>query len=188
MHVSRHHRSDLNCSRGYEWWLMEQARKRNPGIVTFALSWALPTWVGNDSYFSAESIAYHVKYLDCVATHPQIGTLDYLGVWNEKPWGNPGWIKQLRAALDGAGHTDTGLILGDNLLLPGNLLPDMASDPSFAAAVAGVGLHYPCMQHGKNADRPHPNVTTVFRKKLWSTEDSSTAAGWHGASCWGRVR
>src|SRR5256885_12635243 len=25
--------TDLNCDRGYEWWLMEQAKKRNPNIV-----------------------------------------------------------------------------------------------------------------------------------------------------------
>ena len=47
---------------------------------------------------------------------------------------------------------------------------------------AGVGLHYPCMQHGKNANRPHPNITEVFHKKLWSTEDSSTPAGWQGTA------
>src|SRR5438034_3509657 len=27
-----HTRTDLNCDRGYEWWLMEQARARNPII------------------------------------------------------------------------------------------------------------------------------------------------------------
>ena len=28
-----HSRDDLNCNRGYEWWLLEEARKRNPMII-----------------------------------------------------------------------------------------------------------------------------------------------------------
>lgn len=34
-----HFRGDLNCSRGYEWYVVEQAKLRNPAIKTFGLSW-----------------------------------------------------------------------------------------------------------------------------------------------------
>src|SRR5919108_4965967 len=37
---------DLDCSRGYEWWLMEQAKARNPAIKLYALEWGAPGWVG----------------------------------------------------------------------------------------------------------------------------------------------
>ncbi len=37
-----HARTDLNCDRGYEWWLMAQAKARNPNIKLAALSWGLP--------------------------------------------------------------------------------------------------------------------------------------------------
>ena len=60
-----HERTDLNCNRGYEWWLLEEARKRNPEILTFGLSWAVPAWVGDDSYFSRDNIDYHVAWLEC---------------------------------------------------------------------------------------------------------------------------
>ena len=29
-----HTRDDLNCTRGYEWWLMKEAKKRNPDVIT----------------------------------------------------------------------------------------------------------------------------------------------------------
>ena len=29
-----HTRDDLNCTRGYEWWLMKDAKKRNPDVIT----------------------------------------------------------------------------------------------------------------------------------------------------------
>jgi hypothetical protein len=32
-----HERDDLSCNRGYEWWLMAEAKKRNPGA--FPLGW-----------------------------------------------------------------------------------------------------------------------------------------------------
>src|SRR5215211_864119 len=42
-----HTATDLNCARGYEWWLMEQAKLRNPNIRLAALAWGAPGWVGN---------------------------------------------------------------------------------------------------------------------------------------------
>jgi hypothetical protein len=38
--------SDHNSRRGYEWWLMEEAHKRNPGIILEILPWGAPGWVG----------------------------------------------------------------------------------------------------------------------------------------------
>ena len=40
-----HERNDLNCTRGYEWWLMREARKRNPRVILYALPWGQPGWV-----------------------------------------------------------------------------------------------------------------------------------------------
>ena len=37
-----HSRGDLNCDRGYEWWIMEQAKARNPNIKLVGLAWGAP--------------------------------------------------------------------------------------------------------------------------------------------------
>jgi len=39
-----HTRDDLSFERGYEWWLMVEAKKRNPDIKTYVLSWGVPHW------------------------------------------------------------------------------------------------------------------------------------------------
>jgi len=44
-----HMRSDENYRRGYEWWLMEQARERNPQIKLVALAVGLRTGWGMGS-------------------------------------------------------------------------------------------------------------------------------------------
>ena len=62
---------------------MAEAYKRNPDVATFILSWGVPRWVGNGSYFSDENIAYQVGYAKCVAqtlnnnNHPS-----YIGIWS----------------------------------------------------------------------------------------------------------
>src|SRR3954453_19875231 len=45
-----HTRGDLNCNRGYEWWIMEQAKARNPAIKLAALPWGAPGWIGNGTF------------------------------------------------------------------------------------------------------------------------------------------
>lgn len=34
-----HTPDDLNCSRGYEWLILREARRRNPDILTYGLCW-----------------------------------------------------------------------------------------------------------------------------------------------------
>jgi galactosylceramidase len=46
-----HFATDQNYSRGYEWWLMEEAKKRNPNMVFSALEWG--TAAGSGTAFSS---------------------------------------------------------------------------------------------------------------------------------------
>src|SRR5271156_2564505 len=43
-----HESDEANYHRGYEWNLMVEAKRRNPNIQLFALSWAFPGWVSSD--------------------------------------------------------------------------------------------------------------------------------------------
>jgi hypothetical protein len=36
--------------RGYEWWLMREARKRNPKIQLDVLQWGAPDWIGDKEF------------------------------------------------------------------------------------------------------------------------------------------
>ena len=61
-----HSRGDIDCNRGYEWWLLEEARARNPQVVTYALSWAVPEWVGDDNYYSEVCLRIFAERYVCV--------------------------------------------------------------------------------------------------------------------------
>lgn len=175
----KHTREDLSCQRPYEFWLLQEARRRNPDIQTYVLSWASPAWVGNQTgYYSDDEIAYHVSWLECTKQW-DIGTINYIGNWNERPWGTANWTKKYRAAMDAAGFQDTKIIIPDGGDV-GGIESAMASDSAFEASIAGIGVHYPC-------NRPQPAVISQYGKKYWSSEDYSTVGDWAGAACWGRV-
>eukprot|EP01079_Euglenida_sp_SAG-EU17-18_P004180 gene4180-103_t len=40
-----HDAGDLSCARGYEFWLMKEAKARNPSILVYGLPWAFPGWL-----------------------------------------------------------------------------------------------------------------------------------------------
>lgn len=168
------------CSevRGYEMWLMAEAFKRNPDIATYILSWGVPNWVGNGSYFSAENIAYQVGYAKCVAQtlgsneHPS-----YIGIWNERSWGTVDYVVSLRDALDAAGLTSTRIVVPDGGGCS-EVTAAAKANSTFADAVYALGEHYPCRR-----DCP---ATAEVGMKFWASEDYSTVGDWKGAGCWGR--
>ena len=75
MHTSK----DLNYHRGYEYWLMSEAKKRNPKVRTYVLSWGVPGWVGNGSYFSPANIQYQTNFVKGARDVYNI-SVDYLGI------------------------------------------------------------------------------------------------------------
>src|ERR1035441_5227514 len=58
-----HTRSDLNSQRGYEWWLMKEAKNRNPNIILDSLAWGAPGWIGDGKYYSQDMADYVVKFI-----------------------------------------------------------------------------------------------------------------------------
>jgi hypothetical protein len=130
--------TDLDCNRGYEWWLMEQAKKRNPDIQLYGLEWGAPGWF-NGGFWSQDNITYLLNWLGCARRHHL--TIDYLGGWNERGW-DKGWFESLKAALVAHGYGHVQVVGADSA--GWGVATDMANDPAFDAAVDVIGIHYPC--------------------------------------------
>ena len=47
MPTHAHYRGDTNFERGYMWWVMTEAKRRNPQLAIDATGWSAPAWVGN---------------------------------------------------------------------------------------------------------------------------------------------
>lgn len=179
-----HSRDDLSCTRGYETWLINEAKARNPDIITYALSWALPHWVGDGNgngtgMHSPDNWLYQTKFVECVKNVTGYD-LDIIGTMNEKFPGPPSYVTGLRAALDEAGFTRTQISVYDGDYSVSNIVSDALADPNFNASFTSVGRHYPC-------DYPFPTIESEIHKAYWSSEDLSTENSWTGAACWAKL-
>ncbi|WP_433605420.1 ricin-type beta-trefoil lectin domain protein [Dactylosporangium sp. CA-139114] len=163
-----HTRGVIDCNRGYEWWLMEQAKARNPGIRLVGLAWGAPGWVGNGTFFTNDAIDYLTAWLDCAGRHGL--TIDYLGGWNEKGY-NAGWYKNLRSTLNARGYPNVKLVASDDF---GWAAADEAlRDPAFAGAVSVFGSHYVCGYRSAQSSCPSSGNAVATGKALWASENGS---------------
>ncbi|MFB7710132.1 galactosylceramidase [Streptomyces sp. NPDC056105] len=131
-------RDEVDCNRGYEWWLMEQAHKRNPNIQFYGLEWGAPGWF-DGGFWSSDNVDYLMKWLGCAQEHHV--DVDYLGGWNEKGW-DAAWYGKLKTALVDHGYGEVKVVAADSA--GWGVATDMKNDAAFDAATDVVGIHYPC--------------------------------------------
>ena len=166
-----HTRTDENYRRGYEWWLMTEAKKRNPAIRLQCLEWGAPAWIGGGHFYSQDNADYIVKFLQGAKRVHGLDIND-IGIWNETPY-NAGWIKLLRRTLDAAGLQRVKIVAADATGAKWAIVGDMAKDKELASAISVVGVHYPHTESPQQAkDLPQP---------LWSSEDGPWNGNWGGA-------
>jgi glycosyl hydrolase family 59/ricin-type beta-trefoil lectin protein/glycosyl hydrolase family 59 (putative galactocerebrosidase) len=162
-----HASGSINCSNGYEWWLMEQAKALNPNIKLYGLAWGAPGWLG--SFWSTATINYLVSWLNCAKSHNL--TINYLGGWNERGY-NISWYEQLRATLNADGYSGVQIVGADS---DWSIATDIAGNSAFANAVSVIGVHYPCAggDGGSAARCPANSTAEGTGKPLWASENGS---------------
>jgi O-glycosyl hydrolase len=164
-------RGSIGCNAGYEWWLMEQAKARNPEIKLFALAWTAPGWVGG--WYNNNAITYVMDWLSCARSHGL--DIDYLGGLNEQGIGNGNWFAQLRSTLDAQGFASIRLVAGDQTAGDWTIADRLVSDSHWASVVDIVGAHYTC-HGGDGGDAFTCSTTSNARatgKPLWQSEGGS---------------
>lgn len=165
-----HTRGVVNCDAGYQWWIMAQARARNPNIKLVGLAWGAPGCIGNGTFLSTDMINYYLTWLNCARQHGL--TIDYLTpVQNERHW-DVNFTINVRNALNANGYSGMKLIMGDQY--PGWVGGDqIASNATFRNAVDVLTAHYPCGYLGTQANCPSPANVIATGKQLWAGENGS---------------
>ncbi|XP_029453586.1 galactocerebrosidase isoform X2 [Rhinatrema bivittatum] len=173
-----HYEDDENYFRGYEWWLMKEAKKRNPNITLIGLPWAFPGWIGRGEawpYDFPDITAYYVVSWIIGAKQYHDLDIDYVGIWNERSFDSK-YIKVLRQTLDKVGLMNVGIIAADGFW---EIAAEMIVDPYLNEAIQIIGAHYPGTHTVEEALKTG--------KKLWSSEDYSTFNDEVGGGCWARI-
>jgi len=165
---------DRDYTRGYEWWLMQEARKRNPQIILDTLPWGAPGWIGHGKYFSSDMANYVADFLE--GAKKQYGLdIAYTGIWNEKQF-DAEYVKDLHRILRER-HITTKIVCCDEYAGEGlgqwSIVDAMNNDPALKEAVDVVGVHYSLVD-GKYTT---PDSARNLDKPLWSSEDQPNPGG-----------
>lgn len=178
-----HARNDENYDRGYEWWLMEQAKARNPRVILDALEWGAPGWIGNGEFFSQDNADYIVKFVQGAKQRHRL-TIDYVGIWNEMRYKTE-WIKVLKKTL--RAHGLTTKIVAPDLTDTWGIIDAMESDPALRNAIDAIGVHYPGhINYILTGFQGRPSYRSTLAaqhsgKPLWASEDGPWRGDWKGA-------
>src|SRR6201996_4923152 len=165
-------RDDHNYTRGYEWWLMEEARKRNPEIILDSLPWGAPGWVSK--FYSQNTANYVADFLQAAQKYHHLD-IAYTGIWNERQFDRD-YVKMLYQTLRQQ-NIPAKIVCCDEYPGEGlgqwSIVDSMLQDAELNTAVSAVGVHYPIVD-GKYTT---PANARTIGKPLWSSEDQPNSGG-----------
>ena len=171
--------TDHDSTRGYEWWLMAEAHRRDPNIVLEILPWGAPRWVNpnpgdHDTLYTAKMAQYVADFIR-MAKQDYGLDIAYTGVWNERVYDTT-YIKELHRKLEEE-HLRTRIVCCDEY--PGEgagqwaIADEMLKDPELAADIDAIGVHYPLV----NGKLTTTDAARKTDKPLWSSEDQPNGGG-----------
>ena len=165
MPTHAHYRGDANFERGYMWWVMTEAKRRNPQLAIDATGWSAPAWVRN--IWSQEMADYYVDWLTGLREHYGL-ELDALGCHNEKGY-NYDFAKRLRRTMNERGFGNVKLHGFDNWgKNKMDFLAEMQRDPELAAAIDAVSAH----TFSEIQLTPEQRAAAeALGKPIWNSED-----------------
>ncbi len=159
---------DHDYTRGYEWWLMAEAQKRNPRIELDTLPWGAPGWIGHETLYKPAMVGYVVDFLKGAKDTNGL-SIAYTGVWNEKQY-DATYVRQLHDAIKQR-SLPTKLVCCDEYPGEGrgqwSIVDAMQKDPTLHEAIDVVAVHYP----QENGRLTTPETAKRVGRPLWSSED-----------------
>jgi galactosylceramidase len=175
-----HSRDDLDHHRGYIWWLLREAKRRNPDLSLDGTAWSAPGWIGDAggwfpkdhdygdaAFFSADMIDYYVAWLEGLRRVHGL-EFDAIGVRNEKGV-SYAFAKAFRKALDTRGFARVKLHGFDNW--PEwklDFVPAMVADPELRDAIDIISAH--TFSNFKATPEVRA-AAAAMGKPIWNTED-----------------
>lgn len=170
-------------ARGYEFWLMAEARRRNPGIMLDGLPWAFPGWL--EGRFTKDSAEWFAAFFEAARKHHNL-ELDWLAAAQNELGTDLAWIRDhLRPALDARGFTQVKLQGPDDDEDFWNIFDALEKDPQLDRLINAVGYHYLDGRDPWQIDQKFQRFTTnkakASGKPLWASEEwSQSGRTWDG--------
>ncbi|GAP71912.1 galactocerebrosidase [Candidatus Symbiothrix dinenymphae] len=164
--------------RGYEWWLVKEAKKRNPDIKLDILEWGAPGWIGDGKFYSDDNIDYQISFIRGAKKYHNLD-IDYVGIWNERMY-DAEYIKRFRKKLDQESLSQVQLVAAD-LTGKGQVWKienDILQDKDLMASVNVIGDHY--IEHDASPPYTSPEKLQQTGIPLWNSEGGPWRGDWKG--------
>jgi galactosylceramidase len=159
--------------RGYEWWLMKEAKKRNPAIFLDCLEWGAPGWIGDGNYYSKDNIDYIIAFIKGAKQYHDLN-IDFTGIWNERMY-NIQFIKDLRKALNDNGLQSVKLVAADLCChQQWQIADDMKLDEELRKSIDVIGDHYTERDRAYNSS----DNAKSFGLPIWNNEGGPWKGDW----------
>jgi galactosylceramidase len=161
-------RDDLNYYRGYTWWFLREAKKRNPSLSLDGTAWSAPGWIGNGEFWSQDAADYYVKWLEGLRNVYGL-EFDAIGCRNEKGT-NFDFVKRLRATLNAHGFEKIKIHAFDNW--PNNkfdFVKEMLTDEKLRDSIDIISGHILGTEAPASADVQE--MAARMYKPIWNTEE-----------------
>ncbi len=153
--------------RGYTWWILREAKKRNPELSLDGAAWAAPGWLGNGNFWSQDTADYDVKWLQGLRSVYGL-EFDAIGCRNEKGV-NYDFVKMLRATLDAGGFQKVRIHAFDNFPASKfDFVKDMAGDEKLRDAIGILSAHT-LVRIPASAEVQE--LAARMNKPIWNTEE-----------------
>jgi galactosylceramidase len=168
-----HTRNDTNFQRGYEWFLIKEAKKRNPDITLDGVAWGCPYWIGNNNFWNTNSTDMYDYYIQWIkGLKKTYGyDLDAIGCRNESGT-NYTFAKQFRARLNAMGYSNVKLHAFDNWGgTKYDFVNTLTTDTALKNAVDIIGAHTIWNSTWSETKIPLPANVLATGKPIWNTEE-----------------
>lgn len=178
-------REELNnpLPRGYEFWLMAEARKRNPNVILDCLPWGYPRWVGDR--FSQASADWMVSFLEVARKHYGLD-VNWISAAQNENGTDLNWVaNKLRPTLDAHGFSKVKLQAPDDDSEFWQIFDKLEKDPKMDKLISAVGYHYVDGREPWEIDQKTSHRATEKAKQsgkpLWASEEwSQSGETWGG--------
>ena len=169
--------------RGYEFWFMAEARKRNPEITLDCLPWGFPHWV--EERFSQHSADWFVAFLEVARKHYGL-EIDWISAAQNELGSDLNWIRDaLRPTLDAKGFSNVKLQAPDDDSEFWQIFDTLEKDAELDRLIDAVGYHYVDGRRPWDIDQEKGRHATEKAKQsgkpLWASEEwSQSGQTWDG--------
>lgn len=166
----QHTREDFGSHRGYMWWVLAEAKRRNPDLRLDAVAWSAPGWVGDGEFWSQDTADYYVTWLRNLRDAFGL-ELDAIGCRNEKGTSLE-FAKLLRATLDHEGFAQVRIHAFDDWPADKfDFVEELRLDEAARKAIDIIGVH---VLYERAVEQTPADVLRWARengKPVWNTED-----------------